>query len=147
MIKSHNMSGLHTSFDKSCTLHAQRLICSHITSSTPTDFIHTCRKAKEHGETEKQRGGGGRMWATEQPWRVPAHRAAQRMGAAKTASSADFRDSSHGCGFCSAIATRALDPPSFYLLLPLCPSCCWCTPHMCAVLSLPLCLAARGERW
>lgn len=51
------------------------------------------------------------MWATEEQWRVPAHRA-ERMGAAKTASSADFRDCSHGCGSHSVIAMQAPDTPS-----------------------------------
>lgn len=51
------------------------------------------------------------MWATKQQWRVPAQDA-ERMGAAKTASSADFRDCSHGCGSHSVITMQVLDTPS-----------------------------------
>lgn len=51
------------------------------------------------------------MWTTREQRRVPAD-AEVRMGAAETASSADFRNCSHGCGSHHDIAVQAPDTPS-----------------------------------
>lgn len=80
--------------------------------STPAEpLFHTCTSERRAGETEKQecweREDVGNWWAVA---RACCTNTAERMGAARTSSSAD---GSHGCGSYAVIAAHRLDTPSF----------------------------------
>lgn len=70
----------------------------------------TCRRAKEQ-EKPKNKDGGREGGCGQPKCSGECLHGAERMGAAKKASSADFGDCSHGCSSHSVITVQAPDTP------------------------------------